>query len=251
MANLTEIFPDADLLLGLEPEELAQVLLEIARKNLKQGKFHPGNLLSVLTGAGMAATEINPFRDRQEEVDVAVEEGWNWLQTQGLIVQAPRAGFGWFTLSRRALQLQTSDDFDHYRAAARFPKALLHPLIADRVRIALARGDLSDAVFIAFRTVEEQVREVGRFALTDIGTQLVRNAFDKDNGPLTDQTQPEAEREALAHLFAGAIGSYKNPHSHRTVTISDPSEANEMVLLASHLLRIIDGRRGSSGSPIS
>lgn len=48
-----------------------------------------------------------------------------------------------------------------------------------------------------------------------------RKAFNKDTGPLADMSHPEAERVALAHLFAGAIGSYKNPHSHRTVNLTD------------------------------
>ena len=71
----------------------------------------------------------------------------------------------------------------------------------------------------------------------------MRKAFDKRTGPLIDPNQPEAEREALAHLFAGAIGSYKNPHSHRTVSITDPREAQEMTMVASHLLRIVDARK--------
>jgi len=67
-------------------------------------------------------------------------------------------------------------------------------------------------------------------------------AFDKTTGPLTDTSHPEAERVALAHLFAGAIGSYKNPHSHRTVNLTDLREAQEQIVLASHLLRIIETR---------
>jgi hypothetical protein len=65
------------------------------------------------------------------------------------------------------------------------------------------------------------------------------------HGPLTDQNQTEAEREALCHLFAGAIGSYKNPHSHRTVALTDPREAQQQVMLATHLLSIVDARRPS------
>jgi len=48
-----------------------------------------------------------------------------------------------------------------------------------------------------------------------------------EDGPLTDEGPPVSEREAVGALFAGDIGSYRNPASHRTVEISDPVEAGE------------------------
>src|SRR5262245_52324367 len=78
-------------------------------------------------------------------------------------------------------------------------------------------------------------------AIDDHGTDLMRKAFHERTGPLTDQSLPKAERESFAHLFAGAIGAYKNPHSHRKVTIN--SEAQRQVLQASHLLHIIDAAK--------
>ena len=123
------------------------------------------------------------------------------------------------------------------------------PSIENKVWLALARGDRDEAVFAAFKAVEEAVRKAGGFGPTDIGVELMRKAFDPAKGRLTDTTKPNAEREALAHLFAGAIGSYKNPHSHRTVSITDPKEAQEMVILASHLLRIIDDRTPPPAHP--
>jgi len=69
---------------------------------------------------------------------------------------------------------------------------------------------------------------------------LMRSAFHLNNGKLTDMTRPKAEREATSHLFAGAIGLFKNPSSHRDVNWDEPIECAELIYLANHLLRMVD-----------
>ena len=95
--------------------------------------------------------------------------------------------------------------------------------------------------------LEIAVRKSGNYTDRDLGTDLIRKAFHVNNGNLTDRNQHSAEKQARSDLFAGAIGSYKNPGSHREVEIT-AAEATEVIIVASHLLRTVDtcNRSGSS-----
>lgn len=243
MDTLTSAIPDIDVLMALAPEELAEIVLRIAHEHRQNDKVHIQVISSHIHGTP-GISDGYP-RNRKKDAELALSEAWNWLTVQGLLIPEPgtNGSNGWMFLSRRARAILANDSFTTYTRSVAFPKAMLHPSIAEDVWLDIVRGDLETAVFKSFRAVEVAVREAGNYADTDIGTTLMRKAFDKMTGPLSDMQQPEAEREALAHLFAGAIGSYKNPHSHRTVSINDATEAHEMVILASHLLRIVDSRR--------
>ena len=259
--NILDLIDDPQVLIGLAPEELAYQLLQVGQSNLQNGIVHRNVIISTDSPVGQPQ---RLQRNQQQEVEVALIEALHWLEV-GVAGAVYRGAGGVGPHFAGVFVVATAiDGFsvppDHVAAMILFAlsRSISLPCcsaapwrccpsmpatsISDRVWIALARGDLSDAVFIAFRAVEEAVRAKGGFAETDIGVDLMRRAFNPDNGPLTNQQQNRPEREALSHLFAGAIGSYKNPHSHRTITISDSSEAQEMVLLASHLLRIVDSR---------
>lgn len=244
MRQLVQQIPEVDALLALEPEELGAKLLFLLRLNTGHGQnemFQPSSKIDAMWNDRHDPSPTYPTTHRPQ-INLALIEAFSWLEAQGLIVRAPdsNGNNGWKVLSRRALKFTDEAEFANYAIARHLSRETLHPRIANKVWLAFMRGEFDVAVFQATKAIEVHVRE--KTGLEELGVKLMRKAFHPQNGPLTDMSAEDGEREAMASLFAGTIGVFKNPHSHREVNLEDPIEAMEIIMLANRLLKIVDTR---------
>lgn len=218
---------NADELLTLPMPDLALLVL---------GDFKQGNgwnfrnwMLEASQGHG-AVTRAEGVMDR-------LAEAWAWLESRAFVSwrfdQDTQTSRRVTDEGNRALKMGLA----RLHAAERLSVELLPDL--EKAKRQFLQGDYEEAVFAAFRTVEESVRRASRSGPSDLGVNLMRKALKPESGPLADRGADGGEQEAIMHLFGGAIGAFKNPSSHRTVTYDDPTLAAEAVLLADLLLRLL------------
>lgn len=176
-----------------------------------------------------------------EELRAAITEhlimAWQWLLRENLLIPAPGNTQGWVCVSSRGHKAVAKEEFDKYRHAALLPQGILHPSMSATAFSAFVRGEYDIAIFASFRALENMVREVCKFPKEAIGVKLMRDAFDPKTGPLTDKTLTSAEQESMAHVYAGTIGLFKNPTSHRLNAFTGAEQAMSLVLFANSLIK--------------
>ena len=115
----------------------------------------------------------------------------------------------------------------------------LHPKIIQRCQQQFELGQYDDAIFNAMKTVEEEIRARASAEPTDLGVKLVSKVM-SPNQPKLIFSEVNSEQEAAQSMYRGAIGSFKNPLSHRFLDTSDPIKTFEILGFASLLMRMLD-----------
>jgi uncharacterized protein (TIGR02391 family) len=244
VAPINQLISNAEDLLALEPEELAPVLLQYI---VSGSAGAPGTRQSPISRGNVFIQGMSPgngyppeYRDRVNE---ALMAAWVWLEREGLLLPAiGQHDRNWVFVSERGQKLVVKEKFEAYKYSLLFPRNTLHPAIASNTFALFVRGHYDTVVFEAFRAVEVAVREAGAFQANVIGTDLMRKAFAPNSGSLTDTSLVPSEQQATSDLFAGAIGLFKNPTSHRADAVSKPKDAVALVMLADYLLRFVEQR---------
>ncbi|WP_307823915.1 TIGR02391 family protein [Streptomyces sp. MBT58] len=121
---------------------------------------------------------------------------------------------------------------------------MLHPLIAEVAAERYNGGFYYDAVRSALQAVEHRVQNL--VGTTEVGERLMGIAFANKPGPpkITVTRSAggslESEQNGMHFLFKGAMGAVRNPRMHGPDEKDARDEADEMLVLASFLMRRLD-----------
>ena len=239
MTRLIEL-GDPNLVLELEPEELAPIILRHLQQQQKQ-QINRYNF-SLVTDRAL----VEQLGKNVEAYAEKLMEAWMLLEREGFIAPQPGVQGDWAFVTSKGRKVASEQDFKAYGKTSLFPR-WFDPVLTQMVKPLFIRGDYDTAVFRAFKEVEVRTRRAAGLSESDFGIDLMKKAFGPP-GPLTDTSAPRPEQERMRDLFVGAIGTYKNPSSHRPVHFDDPVEVVDVLSTANQLLRIVDRRAKSTAS---
>ena len=238
---MDKFFPPLNELFSMQPEEIGRVFLLYIKQNLADGR----NKVHLSHYANPSAPDFRSYAGgNTDEALRLIAEAWSWLKTEGYLADDPQdSNNGWCFITRKGMKVNSIEDFKPFSHIRLLPKDSLNPILQKHAYGLFMRGDFEKAVFEAYKAVEVTVREAAGLSNTEIGVGLARKAFSPTNGSLTDQTITDTgEKQAYSDLFAGVLGIFKNPSSHRYVDYTDPAIVTGLILFANSLIQIIEKR---------
>ncbi len=129
--------------------------------------------------------------------------------------------------------------------------AALHDRIRSVAQRPFEAGELAAAVFEAFRSLNNRVKDMTELELD--GRDLVARAFRAENPMIllapADSTRTSGSIQGgYQFLFMGAMAAVRNPHAHEPAEDLTENEALERLGFASFLLRRLDDAKSATSS---
>lgn len=241
MPIVRHLIPDAATLKDLSVPELAGYALDALTSSAAKES-------GLMNRRNFCITVAQEYGSREVGMDHGVGEAcsaaWSWLETSGLICKHPEQDNEWYIVTQRGRSVRDRIGVQALVRSQQLPESYLHPELLLHARPLYFQGRFDTAVFEAFKALEVSIRDAAKLDAGLVGTKLAARAFNPEGGPLSDLTLDSGERVALMNLMSGALGSAKNPSSHRRVALG-PDEARDLIILASYLLNIVDTRRNA------
>jgi hypothetical protein len=244
--SILTLFPTADRFLeALDVERERAVLLRVVE--YCNDSMHPWTARDVVSNELFDRNGYEYSVRNRNEVDKAVGRAWKELENSGLIEEpdSDNGKNGFRMPSAKGKAVAAGIDFAAAKVRSRFTRDVFNSSLPDAAWNAFCAGDYDTAVFEALKAVEIAVRKKGlgknKITSGDHGVALVKKAFDPAAGPLSDPKADPPRRARRCELFTGALGELRNPKAHNDPVITDPMVAVEEMMVASTLLRIVDG----------
>jgi uncharacterized protein (TIGR02391 family) len=122
------------------------------------------------------------------------------------------------------------------------PESELHPKVLAASKKLLQDGHYPQAVFEAFKALEEYVRE--KSGRDEYGEYLMSKVFDEDK-PILEikHSRPDTardEQKGFRFIFMGAMTGIRNPKGHHTIVQKDKTRTLQYLALASLLFKTVD-----------
>lgn len=162
------------------------------------------------------------------------------LKNSGVIVKDPTQSEEVFQVltekGRQIVEKQIDPDIH----GLQLEQVITNPTLLEKCLDSFKDDRYEDAIFSAYKLVEEEVRNKAGLGPSDIGEVLMTRALHPATGNLIiPSCKVPNEQEGVYNLFKGAIALFKNPSSHRTVNYSDRLDVIKTIAFAELLLRII------------